>query len=192
MPAKAKPGEALGGSAAEDGGGLVLPTEISARVRDLGIVAEWKEMSLEPVSSGHDEDAWRDPRGRREAEVVAPKLPLAIDDAMLQALDQMKRDMEREGGDLMIGGAKAMTAVMLAGFLSWFLRAGSLLSSLLSTMPLWTRFDPLPVLAMSEEERRRHGLLGAKDEEEDEDEVAALLDPEKKTESSRGRKGRSQ
>jgi hypothetical protein len=35
---------------------------------------------------------------------------------------------------------------MSAGVLAWISRSGSLLASVLSVMPLWTRMDPLPVL----------------------------------------------
>jgi VCBS repeat-containing protein len=35
---------------------------------------------------------------------------------------------------------------LTAGFVSWFLRGGALLTSLMSTMPFMNRFDPLPIL----------------------------------------------
>ncbi len=35
---------------------------------------------------------------------------------------------------------------LTAGFVSWILRGGSLLASLISTVPLLNRFDPLPIV----------------------------------------------
>ena len=36
---------------------------------------------------------------------------------------------------------------LTAGFISWVLRGGALSAALLSTMPMWKGFDPLPLLA---------------------------------------------
>ncbi len=38
---------------------------------------------------------------------------------------------------------------LTVGIVSWLLRGGALLSALLSSMPLWRGFDPLPVLMRS-------------------------------------------
>jgi uncharacterized delta-60 repeat protein len=46
---------------------------------------------------------------------------------------------------IMLGTTVAFTA----GFVSWILRGGALLSSLLSTVPLITRYDPIPILRSS-------------------------------------------
>jgi hypothetical protein len=51
-------------------------------------------------------------------------------------------------------GSRAVLTTVLAGtslgltvgFVSWLLRGGALLSALLSSMPLWRGFDPLPIL----------------------------------------------
>jgi hypothetical protein len=45
-------------------------------------------------------------------------------------------------------------------YLAWFLRAGSLVSSLLSSMPAWSFVDPLPILDQ----------MGSPEGEEDDDE----------------------
>jgi hypothetical protein len=41
-----------------------------------------------------------------------------------------------------------------AGFVSWVLRAGSLLASFVSVFPLWRQFDPLPILDVKGKKRR--------------------------------------
>ena len=44
-----------------------------------------------------------------------------------------------------------LTASLTAGIVSWVLRGGSLLASLMSTVPLLNRFDPLPIIKQREE-----------------------------------------
>ncbi len=46
---------------------------------------------------------------------------------------------------IMLGTTVALTA----GYVSWILRGGALLTSLLSTIPLFRRFDPIPILTAS-------------------------------------------
>ncbi len=50
---------------------------------------------------------------------------------------------------LTIGGG----FVFSIGVTSWLFRASSLVSTMLSSMPLWKRLDPLPVLSLSGKER---------------------------------------
>jgi hypothetical protein len=37
---------------------------------------------------------------------------------------------------------------------AWILRSGALLSSLMSTIPLWKGYDPLPILAYKDDDRK--------------------------------------
>ena len=81
-------------------------------------------------------------------------------EALWQALDNMKREMRdlgEDGGDTaaVITKVAAGTSLALsAGFISWVLRGGALASTLLSTMPMWKGFDPLPLLAARRSKRR--------------------------------------
>lgn len=77
--------------------------------------------------------------------------------AMQEALDAMKEEIDDTENteevtfeEIVKEGA---TFSLSAGILTWALRVGSLLSTLLSTLPLWRWFDPLPVLSLSKEER---------------------------------------
>jgi hypothetical protein len=87
-----------------------------------------------------------------------------------EALDIMKREMRgldnSTGADaaFAVQIASAGGIVLTVGYISWILRGGALAATLLSTMPLWRQFDPLPLLAArrkrrdkkdSEEEARR-------------------------------------
>jgi len=126
-------------------------------------------------------------RGLRErlarAGIVDVAVPVAasdgsvgLDGALWRALDLMGADLassaeaEQEQLRLMYNVAELGSAAMMAGFLTWFLRGGTLLTSLLSSLPLWTRMDPLPVLNVApagpalledeeDEEERRVGRI---------------------------------
>ena len=50
--------------------------------------------------------------------------------------------------------------MLTVGYIAWILRGGALAATLLSTMPLWRQFDPLPLLAARKKRKKK------KDEEE--------------------------
>lgn len=54
--------------------------------------------------------------------------------------------------EYLVVGTAGLTATLTVGYLAWSLQAGSMTSILLSSLPTWRAFDPLPVL---EHERRR-------------------------------------
>ena len=81
--------------------------------------------------------------------------------ALWQALDTMKSDMSRLGGGQDQNSAVAVTEIaagssiaLSVGFLSWVLRGGALASTLLTTMPMWRGFDPLPLLAARRKKKK--------------------------------------
>ncbi len=52
--------------------------------------------------------------------------------------------------------ALGSTAGLTAGFVSWILRGGALIASMLSSVPLLNRFDPLPILRTQEQNRNTY------------------------------------
>jgi hypothetical protein len=73
---------------------------------------------------------------------------------LFQHLDQMRQQLDdsdlwqRTPTERMaLQVTTGMTISFSAGFLAWLLRGGSLLASFMSAMPMWARFDPLPILA---------------------------------------------
>jgi hypothetical protein len=56
---------------------------------------------------------------------------------------------------LVYTAAKTMTVFLFAGATNWYLKSSALLASLFSSLPLWTQFDPLPILALNRRMRRR-------------------------------------
>jgi hypothetical protein len=95
-----------------------------------------------------------------------------ITEALQQALDELSANMdeaidsELSHGQLMMAVGHIGGASLSAGVLAWIFRAGSLLASVLSVTPLWTRMDPLPVLLAKKRD-------DDEDEELDEAEAAA-------------------
>jgi hypothetical protein len=73
-------------------------------------------------------------------------------EALWQALDDIKNQMagldESGNRTFVISSVMAGSSLLLTtGLISWVLRGGALASALLSTLPLWKGFDPLPLLA---------------------------------------------
>ena len=71
--------------------------------------------------------------------------------------EDLERSFEQESEQNMfvVGSIEAGGIALTAGVVAWILRAGSLLSAFLSSLPLWSRLDPLPVLDVTKEERQR-------------------------------------
>ncbi len=79
-------------------------------------------------------------------------------DALWSAIDKMKQEMgdSAEGKmssvEIKAAAAKSSGVVLTAGVVAWILRSGALLSSLMSTIPLWKGYDPLPILAYKDDD----------------------------------------
>jgi VCBS repeat-containing protein len=91
---------------------------------------------------------------------VGVEVEIPLPQAIWALIDDMKDQMnEAEGilsdnGELVVTSAAGLTVTLSAGYVSWLLRAGYLSASLLSAGPLWSQFDPLPVLAGARKKRK--------------------------------------
>jgi VCBS repeat-containing protein len=92
----------------------------------------------------------------------------SLDPASLaRALDAMGRGLDGlenangVDGMFLLQISTGMGAVLSVGVVSWILRGGALAATLLSTVPMWKGFDPLPMLM---------GRRKKKDDEDDEEE----------------------
>ena len=75
---------------------------------------------------------------------------------LLDRIDRMHRGIDSDSGqqnadDVEVQIIMGTTVGLTAGIVSWVLRGGSLLASLMSTVPLLNRFDPLPILKSRDE-----------------------------------------
>ncbi len=100
-------------------------------------------------------------------------------DALWSAIDKMKQEMAESAQDkasvveFKVAAAKSSGVVLTAGVVAWILRSGALLSSLMSTIPLWKGYDPLPILAYKDDDEK-------KEEEMHEDKIPTSLEELKK------------
>jgi hypothetical protein len=104
-------------------------------------------------------------------------------DALWTSVDKMKQEMaesaaQMDMGELKVAAAKSSGVVLTAGIVAWAMRGGALLSSLMSTIPLWKGYDPLPVLAYKDDEDDDKGK--ANEKVIDEDMIPTSLDELKK------------
>lgn len=98
----------------------------------------------------------------------------SLDPASLaQALDSLRRGLDGFASADDIDGAfvlqvsTGLGAVLSVSFVSWILRGGALAATLLSTIPMWKGFDPLPMLLgrrrAGDEEDKREDMSEAGD-----------------------------
>jgi hypothetical protein len=100
-------------------------------------------------------------RDREEHLQVDPLRPGFAQLDFFQSLDQMRAEV-LEGADRdgdadryrLVPALKGMAMMATTGLLAGVLRASSLLTMAVSSIPFWKRADPLTVLSLSKEERR--------------------------------------
>jgi len=76
-------------------------------------------------------------------------------EAMMEQMDGRDTSWYRDDQVLTTTTATGLTVSFTVSYLSWLLRAGYLSASLLSTLPLWREFDPLPVLATTMDNKHK-------------------------------------
>ena len=111
-----------------------------------------------------------------------------LSESVFRALDMMRVDMDESFSEtqahqtLLLQVARGAGVSLSAGYLTWLLRAGSLLSGLMSAMPLWARVDPLPIIDLDEKERKlrqQRASQSSVDDDETEANVERLLSGDK-------------
>jgi hypothetical protein len=101
--------------------------------------------------------------------------------ALWAAIDEMKDQIDKKVTDditeveIRAAAVSSSGVALTAGVVAWVLRSGALMTSLISTIPLWKGYDPLPILTYKDDE----------DEEGDitEDKIPTSLDELKKIKS---------
>ncbi len=92
-----------------------------------------------------------------------------------EAFSDLENDMasgNRQVAQVVIGSSVAVTA----GVVAWLLRGGALLASLLSALPAWSTFDPIPIIGRRRERRKDKGPVTIDDVGEKA--VARILRPD--------------
>jgi len=93
-------------------------------------------------------------------ENLQPILVLAPGGAMWRALDSMASDLDQRlienlsVEQLIVGSSAAAATGLSVGYVIWLLRGGSLMLTMMTTLPTWMSFDPLPILGLGRGGRR--------------------------------------
>jgi hypothetical protein len=92
--------------------------------------------------------------------------------SLAQALDHLKDEAGRRQLDatVTIGGTALVSGGLSVGYVLWLLRGGVLVATVMSSVPAWAGFDPLPVLS-----RTGAAAGGADDDDADADDPVERL-----------------
>jgi hypothetical protein len=139
-------------------------------------------------SPSDDADAWKEEKKRAlewltsqalflqdfadsESESIVANVSSGLDPFDTNFLDEAG---DSDGVSETIATSLRFTSVALTvGALSWAIRAGGLLTSLLVGMPIWREFDPLPVFAQDDDEKKK--VVDPEEHVSDEEEAAAYV-----------------
>lgn len=98
---------------------------------------------------------------------------LAANSSLWRDLDRMEDQMSTEHKMHVVAGAASLVSVGVSVmYFMWAVRAGSVLSSLLSSMPAWKLVDPLPILDQMAGSRAGKR---ARESEEDDESLASMV-----------------
>jgi hypothetical protein len=92
---------------------------------------------------------------------------------LMQQLDEVNAQIDEQTRKTTItasGVAGMSTTLLSVGYVIWCLRGGSLVATLLTTLPLWRWLDPLPVLEHADKDRKRD------QNDDDEERIRTMMD----------------
>ncbi|MGD9171452.1 MAG: VCBS domain-containing protein, partial [Candidatus Thiodiazotropha sp.] len=101
--------------------------------------------------------------------------------SFVSALDEMVEDMDeslrenKEQNKVSTEVAIGATMSLSAGFVSWVLRAGSLMASFMSVIPMWKQLDPLPILGAAKRKKDEDGAVNEFSEDKMDAEVEEIF-----------------
>ncbi|MDX1735305.1 MAG: hypothetical protein R3228_13110, partial [Halioglobus sp.] len=78
--------------------------------------------------------------------------------AMWRGIEAMKQDMDSgsiQSEEFVVQVVSTTGAGVMAGIVAYALRGGALMASLISAMPLWGVYDPLPILATKDDRKKK-------------------------------------
>ncbi|MEE9533805.1 MAG: hypothetical protein V3W06_05265 [Acidimicrobiia bacterium] len=112
---------------------------------------------------------------QRSLELEIEARPASLDPVFESRLQTMNRNMreameqEVERKALVAKAAMGSGVAISTGLAAWVLKGGSLLANVMASMPAWSAFDPLPVLA-----GKRKRKLWGKDSDQAEQDTAEV------------------
>jgi hypothetical protein len=103
---------------------------------------------------------------------VQNEVPNVQMDVLWDRLDDLKSDLLGDASSksltqkLVVGSTAVTLSGLAVGYVAWALRVGYFITSMLSSLPAWTYFDPVPILDSFEESEASAKQPG-KDEDDD-------------------------
>jgi len=93
-----------------------------------------------------------------------------------EVIDEMQSQSEQDLqiGTVTMSSTLVVAGIFSAGYITWMLQSGALFASMLSSIPAWASFDPLPIL-----ESYTGGPEGSgpkNDEDKLEEKIQSMLD----------------
>jgi hypothetical protein len=138
---------------------IAAPTSSSVSVDAvLAPAGQWARVITTELESEDDRPLAQGDANRARTTVVdtSPLLADISNEAMLwNELREVQEALESAFTTPWTFGAIAGLGALSAGYVLWGLQAGSLVTSALSSLPVWGSFDPLPVLEFWERESKR-------------------------------------
>ncbi|MCP4238440.1 MAG: hypothetical protein GY770_33535, partial [Aestuariibacter sp.] len=106
-----------------------------------------------------------------QATLSSSDFDLKLDDEiqLWEKIDAMQREMDESSNtetEVEIKVALGSTVGLTTGFIAWILRGGSLLASMMSTLPVLNKFDPLPILKTNREKIKTRDKNSTENESE--------------------------
>ena len=77
-------------------------------------------------------------------------------------LDSVAKQLSSPLGSVELDKVGGAAALFTAGYVFWFMRGGALLASMVSSLPAWQSYDPLPILDFAD--KKHHDGLDGEDE----------------------------
>jgi hypothetical protein len=135
---------------AEETSNQVAQSSLSAMASSSGGIAPKRKRSQSVVPVQH-------PESHSELEVASIASAEFMEElsTMREQMAAYETSAENASQQIIVDTAKTMTLFLFAGATNWYLKGSTLLASLFTSLPLWTRFDPLPILALNRRMRRR-------------------------------------
>jgi hypothetical protein len=101
----------------------------------------------QPVIGGHVSTNWRHSTVERlPFDALVRTIELRVEPQIVSHAEVDHRFAGFTTGDLVVGTSAVVSTSVSVGIMAWVLRGGSLLTAFMSATPVWTAFDPLPIL----------------------------------------------
>jgi hypothetical protein len=101
----------------------------------------------QPVIGGHVDTNWRHSTVERlPFDALVRTIELRVEPQIVSHAEVDHRFAGFTTGDLVVGTSAVVSTSVSVGIMAWVLRGGSLLTAFMSATPVWTAFDPLPIL----------------------------------------------